>query len=67
MYISCYTLTEGERKLEERKASMRSIGVGDGDVNAEQEPVKVTEKEVKTVYLEPEKPEQRNVGLQVGF
>lgn len=44
---------------------MRSIGVGDGNVLAEPEPMKVVEKEIKTVYLEPEKPEQRNVGLQV--
>mgnify|MGYP001792056087 CR=1 FL=1 len=44
---------------------MRSVGVGDGNVHAEPEPMKVVEKEIKTVYLEPEKPEQRNVGLQV--
>lgn len=61
----CFVLIEGERTLEARRAAMRSCGVGDGDVNAEPEPVTVTEKEVKTVYIEPEKPEQRNVGLQV--
>ena len=48
-----------------RKAALRSVGVGDGDVFAEPETIKVKEKEIKTVYIEPDKPEQRNVGLQV--
>lgn len=60
-------LLEGEKKLEARRSVMRTCGVGDGNVNEELEPVTVTEKEVKTVYIEPEKPEQRNVGLQVSL
>jgi len=59
-----FAFLEAQSQLEARKASMRSVGVGDGDVN-HVEQVKVKETEVKTVYIEPDKPEQRNVGLQV--
>ena len=57
--------TEVENEMAARKAALRSVGVGDGDVFAEPETIKVKEKEIKTVYIEPDKPEQRNVGLQV--
>lgn len=54
---------EAEHALATRRAAMRSCGVGDGDVFAE--PERIKEKEIQTVYIEPDKPEQRNVGLQV--
>ncbi|XP_067932575.1 KN motif and ankyrin repeat domain-containing protein 1-like isoform X2 [Watersipora subatra] len=57
-------IQEAETAYAEKKAAMRSCGVGDGDVTAP-EVMKVKETEIKTVYIEPDKPDQRNVGLQV--
>lgn len=44
---------------------MRSFGVGDGDIWEEENRL-LREKEMRTIVIaQPEKPEQRNVGLQV--
>lgn len=56
---------EAEAKVEARRANMRSFGVGDKDV-WEDENRLIKEKEMKTIVIgQPEKPAQRNVGLQV--